>query len=105
MDDFATAGEERSDAREIARLDICLHLRLDAGEATGIEALRFGSGDLCYWRVRRGHRGIVSRAPGEEARVKERSYVVPPGEGNRTGEAHPDRIVSDSEIGGSEFLP
>src|SRR6516225_1052607 len=50
MDDFATAGEERSDAREIARLDICLHLRLDAGEATAIEALRFGSGDLCHWR-------------------------------------------------------
>src|SRR5215472_10284036 len=46
MDDFATAGEERSDAREIARVDICLHLRLDAGEAAGIEDMRFGSGDL-----------------------------------------------------------
>src|SRR6516165_7146573 len=48
MDDFATSGEERGDAREIARVDICLHLRLDAGEAAGIEAMRFGSGDLCH---------------------------------------------------------
>src|SRR5215469_1037377 len=42
MDDFASAGEECGDAREIARVDICLHLRLDASEAPGLEALRFG---------------------------------------------------------------
>jgi hypothetical protein len=64
MDDFATAGEKRGDAGEIARVDICLHLRLDAGEAPGVEArveaLRFGSGDLCYRRVWRGHPGIVA---------------------------------------------
>jgi len=42
IDDFATAGEERRDAREIGRVDICPHLWLDAGEAPGIETLGFG---------------------------------------------------------------
>jgi hypothetical protein len=96
MDDFATAGEERSDAREIARVDICLHLRLDAGETAGIEALRFGSGDLCHWRMRRGHRGIVPRAPEEEAWVKERIYVVPLGKAIARHSAHRDRIVGNT---------
>ena len=87
MDDFATAGEERGDAREIARVDICLHPRLDAGEAAGIETLRFGGGDLCQWRVGRGHRGIVSRATGEEIALGEgETSCGSSGDGNRAGQ-------------------
>ena len=48
MNDFATAGEERGDASEITRIDICLHLWLDTREAARIETLGFGSGDLCH---------------------------------------------------------
>ena len=62
-----------------SRLATTAELWLDAGEAPGVEALRFGSGDLCYWRVRRGHPGIISPATDPvEMRwpwVKERSYV------------------------------